>query len=559
MSQGAAACTISGNTIGQFGVSNDITIAGGTNGTYHAGILFVGTGSITCTANILQNVNLTMGTLAIQQIFYGIALWANPAGTSNISNNGIDNIATANNQTGSNTGSAVVGFLAYTLTGGTHNFTSNTVTDLSVTNTTVTCHMEGFYISGGTGATYTLSKNRVSGLTHLSTATNSTNYIACVRSTPTSGTVNLYNNVFINSNGSNTNIVGEYGIFINATGASYNVYHNTIKIGGSISPASGTVADAAFYTSATTGTYTIKNNIFQNVRTGGTQSHYGIYKTAAGPTWTETNNYLEGTTALANWQGTDKTTIAAWQTASSSGTNDKTGSISLASSGVCAAASSSDVKNTGTNLTATVADDIDGTTRSTTPYMGAYENTTALPIELLSFAATPVGKVVELNWTTITEINNDYFTVERSVDAIDFKSVVVVKGAGNSNTVINYMNTDIQPLKGISYYRLKQTDFDGKIGYSEIIAVYFTDNGVLNVFPNPTENTFALSFNANSDSNYILNLFDAKGSLIKSESYMTTEDGMNSLSVNIVGLDKGIYFMTLSNRNEMLKSTVIKE
>ena len=89
-----------------------------------------------------------------------------------------------------------------------------------------------------------------------------------------------------------------------------------------------------------------------------------------------------------------------------------------------------------------------------------------LPIELLSFEAICNNNSVNLLWSTASEKNNDYFTIERSSDGITFQTVLTVKGAGNSNQVINYSAIDEKPIDGIAYYRLKQTDYDGKFEYS---------------------------------------------------------------------------------------------
>ena len=108
-----------------------------------------------------------------------------------------------------------------------------------------------------------------------------------------------------------------------------------------------------------------------------------------------------------------------------------------------------------------------------------------LPIELVHFSATPKDKVVEVNWTTLTEINNDYFVVERSADGNAFQVLGTTPGAGNSSQMLQYSWTDYSPLKGTSYYRLKQVDFDGSYSYSNTVAVSRDAFGDLVIFPNP--------------------------------------------------------------------------
>ena len=100
----------------------------------------------------------------------------------------------------------------------------------------------------------------------------------------------------------------------------------------------------------------------------------------------------------------------------------------------------------------------------------------ALPIELLSFSATAGEDAVALAWSTAVEINNNYFTIERSRDGSNWEIITYVQGAGNANRVINYLWNDENPIEGISYYRLKQTDFDGQYEYFAPVAVEFRTN-----------------------------------------------------------------------------------
>jgi hypothetical protein len=116
-----------------------------------------------------------------------------------------------------------------------------------------------------------------------------------------------------------------------------------------------------------------------------------------------------------------------------------------------------------------------------------FKTTSYLPIELLSFTAEVKKERVELNWTTTAEINNDYFNVEYSVDGTNFTPISEIKGAGNSEQILNYSTVHYTPLDGVSYYRLKQTDFDGKTSYSKKVALDFnnTKDVTLDIYPNP--------------------------------------------------------------------------
>ena len=99
-----------------------------------------------------------------------------------------------------------------------------------------------------------------------------------------------------------------------------------------------------------------------------------------------------------------------------------------------------------------------------------------LPIVLAYFKAEMQGDQVNFRWKTLSEINNDYFTIERSTDLTDIESLFEIEGAGNSRRELNYEAIDPDPLQGFSYYRLKQTDYDGSFSYSSWVAVNYSND-----------------------------------------------------------------------------------
>ena len=121
----------------------------------------------------------------------------------------------------------------------------------------------------------------------------------------------------------------------------------------------------------------------------------------------------------------------------------------------------------------------------------------SLPVTLISFAATAdrPSHTVSVNWTTATEINNDYFEVQRSSDGINFTTIGIVKGNGNSQQIIDYNFLDLQPGNGVQYYRLIQHDYDGKSETTEIVSVNMNE-AVISIVPNPSLDEFTLSVNA---------------------------------------------------------------
>lgn len=110
----------------------------------------------------------------------------------------------------------------------------------------------------------------------------------------------------------------------------------------------------------------------------------------------------------------------------------------------------------------------------------------SLPVEFLDVKATVDNDNVNVSWSTASEINNNYFTVERSIDGKRFTSLSNIKGAGNSNTVLEYNYKDNNPIEGTNYYRIKQTDFNGGFNYSMITSVKYSSLvNDISVFPNP--------------------------------------------------------------------------
>ena len=119
-----------------------------------------------------------------------------------------------------------------------------------------------------------------------------------------------------------------------------------------------------------------------------------------------------------------------------------------------------------------------------------------LPIELISFTGHCLSENIMLKWSTASERNNDYFSLERSLDGTSWQIITLVDGAGNSNSIVNYSFIDQELNNSLSYYRLKQTDFDGIFEYSDIIAQNNCSDIVseLTIYPNPTNELLNISF-----------------------------------------------------------------
>ncbi|WKZ67673.1 MAG: T9SS type A sorting domain-containing protein [Flavobacteriales bacterium] len=116
-----------------------------------------------------------------------------------------------------------------------------------------------------------------------------------------------------------------------------------------------------------------------------------------------------------------------------------------------------------------------------------------LPVELLRFTAWPEGDAVQLAWTTASELNNAHFTVLRSRDGHTYEPVTRVAGAGNSQVVRDYHAKDPAPWDGLSYYKLRQTDFDGTWTESDAVPIRFGTTAAPVIYPNPARNLAQLA------------------------------------------------------------------
>jgi len=173
-----------------------------------------------------------------------------------------------------------------------------------------------------------------------------------------------------------------------------------------------------------------------------------------------------------------------------------------------------------------------------------------LPIELLSFTANCNNQNVVLKWITASETNNDYFTVEHTKDGSFFEEVIQIQGAGNSNTVLYYSAIDNYPYEGTSYYRLKQTDFDGKFVFSNLVAVYFKKTLNFDIYPNPFSASTNITINVISQINSVeFRLYNVLG-----EEVINTTINKQTNTLETVNLSSGIYFYKVVDNDKIIQS-----
>jgi hypothetical protein len=175
----------------------------------------------------------------------------------------------------------------------------------------------------------------------------------------------------------------------------------------------------------------------------------------------------------------------------------------------------------------------------------------ALPVSLLSFNASLTNNEVQIEWTTISEKNNDFFTLEKSSDGIHFETLATVKGAGTSSSVKKYTYTDDSSILAIVYYRLAQTDFNGQIQYFNIVsvskAVSSTNFELVKTYPNPFQEVLGVVLSCNAERLITIQIMSMNGTIFF-QNTISCVKGLNSFSYdNASSLANGMYVINISD------------
>jgi len=172
--------------------------------------------------------------------------------------------------------------------------------------------------------------------------------------------------------------------------------------------------------------------------------------------------------------------------------------------------------------------------------MGSYESQAVLPVQLISFNVVADRERVKLEWSTVQEVNNDYFIVEKSTDGSTFYAIGRVEGSHNSNILIEYEYYDHRPSNGINYYRLRQIDFDGRYEYSNILTVEMKRDHGLILYPNPATDYIIVEMDK-SIMDAQLQIIDANG--VKHLSFLVST---HQNQIDISQLPMGIFTMIIT-------------
>lgn len=194
-------------------------------------------------------------------------------------------------------------------------------------------------------------------------------------------------------------------------------------------------------------------------------------------------------------------------------------------------------------------------------YLRVHGSPAPLAVEKLAFSATVYQEdKVQLEWTTASEQNNDYFTIERSLDGQNWHSLLNVKGAGYSTQALKYTAVDEHPFSGLSYYRLRQTDFDGQFQYSQVVSVKIEDkqNFVGEFYPNPSPSGLVyLNYESAIERQLHISIFDASGKLLKRLS-QSAPAGSTVLEVDSSDKGNGIYLVKIEDGEKTIIRKLVR-
>lgn len=165
-----------------------------------------------------------------------------------------------------------------------------------------------------------------------------------------------------------------------------------------------------------------------------------------------------------------------------------------------------------------------------------------LPISLADFEAHRADdNSVAVNWVTTSETNNDYFSIERSSDGVNFSGISTISGNGSSSNFNSYNYNDDQPLASVSYYRLMQVDQDGQFSYSETVAVDgIEDSFGFDLWPNPASSQVTL---AAKTEDATVQIMDLTGKVVLEKHLGKLSDSNNT--IDVTGFGRGMYILAI--------------
>lgn len=185
-----------------------------------------------------------------------------------------------------------------------------------------------------------------------------------------------------------------------------------------------------------------------------------------------------------------------------------------------------------------------------------------LPVELSTLRAINKSGYGVIDWETSSEINSDYYIVEKADDNSDFHEIGIVHAAGNSTQLLNYSFQDPEKLIAVNYYRLKMVDLNGDFRYTAPLVVLPNQISIgMNIFPNPSNGDLTtIAFNTSNKEEMHLEIFNETGMLIQQSNFYS-ETGTQYLPFDANELPVGLYFIRIENAtgSVMISSRFIRQ
>lgn len=176
---------------------------------------------------------------------------------------------------------------------------------------------------------------------------------------------------------------------------------------------------------------------------------------------------------------------------------------------------------------------------------------TNLPITLTYFDVSAKKQDALVRWGVSNQTNNQFFEIEKSKDAINWQKITTIDGAGTTSQYLEYQYLDKNAFKGISYYRLKQIDFNGEFSYSSIVSINIKKE--INIYPNPAKDFINVAINSNVEP-FFIKIIDNIGKEYEIKEYQKQND---TIIIDIKHLPNGIYYFRWIDESEIITKKVI--
>lgn len=174
------------------------------------------------------------------------------------------------------------------------------------------------------------------------------------------------------------------------------------------------------------------------------------------------------------------------------------------------------------------------------------------PVQLINFTTQKNNASVDLNWLTAQEINSQSFVIQRSANGSTWTDIANTSAAGNSSTTKSYSATDKNPILGFNYYRLKEVGKDGKVYYSDIKKVLFSNTYKVLVTPNPVKDVINVYVSKNNNESVKVKVIDGTGKVVRS-----AVSNQSQIQISAEGLSKGVYAVKIFDNNNVTTQKIL--